>query len=593
MTSSCGGQPRADRPAVTAWTVTGAAPGLPAPAPCTRRTSPASSRRPRPSVPRAPRGGRGAAQSLRQVARRGVGRMGPGHHLGLLCGLRIADHRRASGIASRPSNTLVPCRCRARGADQGSTGATPAGPRPWCGTPPRRGSAVMRTPAMTPVGAVARGLAAAAVGTLAMDLLLFARYKRGDGKSGFREWELSAGIESWDQAPGTGAGRQAAGRGPVPDATLPDRLAPLVNNITHWGYGILGGAPVRARRRLAPRRPRVWFGAAVRRGGVGVGLRRPARRRAVPADLGVRPPHARQRPQRPPGLRAHHGCGVPGAVSATRTVEHDRRPGRPRGARALHGPAVGHAPPDAGRRRGRDAQGLRRPPHLRAARRLAERVHRRAPPRRRRSPGTTSGTRRRPRSPRPARPIDRRAGGLRRQLRAGQPAPDQRPVRRQPQPRARCWRSPRTSPARRSAAATSRRPTRRSCSASAASTAELVSIPEQMPRVLQIAMRTRVERRRRRRRGRPRRDRPGRGDRRDAGAGDRPAARRRCRPRDERRGRGRRCSTPPAKVTILAGAGCEGAHDELIALAGRSRRRSSTRCAARSSSSTTTRTTSA
>jgi len=54
---------------------------------------------------------------------------------------------------------------------------------------------------MTPVGAVARGLAAAAVGTLAMDLLLFARYKRGDGKSGFRTWELSSEIESWEQAP--------------------------------------------------------------------------------------------------------------------------------------------------------------------------------------------------------------------------------------------------------------------------------------------------------------------------------------------------------------------------------------------------------
>jgi hypothetical protein len=77
MTSSCGDQPRADRPAVTAWTVTRAAPGPSAPAPCTRRTSRASSRRPRPFVPRAPRvqPRRGAAQRLRQVARRGVRRV--------------------------------------------------------------------------------------------------------------------------------------------------------------------------------------------------------------------------------------------------------------------------------------------------------------------------------------------------------------------------------------------------------------------------------------------------------------------------------------------------------------------------------------
>ena len=46
------------------------------------------------------------------------------------------------------------------------------------------------------------------------------------------------------------------------------------------------------------------------------------------------------------------------------------------------------------------------------------------------------------------------------------------------------------------------------------------------------------------------------------------------------------------KVTIFAGAGVRGAHDEVLALAERSRRRWATRCAARSSSSTTTRSTS-
>lgn len=99
----------------------------------------------------------------------------------------------------------------------------------------------MRTPVMTPVGAVARGLAAAAVGTLAMDLLLFARYKRGDGKSGFREWEFSEGIERWDQAPAPAQVGKRLVEG-LFQRTLPDRQAPLVNNVTHWGYGILNGA---------------------------------------------------------------------------------------------------------------------------------------------------------------------------------------------------------------------------------------------------------------------------------------------------------------------------------------------------------------
>jgi hypothetical protein len=116
----------------------------------------------------------------------------------------------------------------------------------------------MRAPVMTPIGAVVRGLAAAAVGTLAMDLVLFARYRRGDGKSGFREWELSSGIESWDQAPAPAQVGKRLVEG-LFQRQLPDRLAPLVNNVTHWGYGILGGAPYGIVVGSLPR-PRVWFG---------------------------------------------------------------------------------------------------------------------------------------------------------------------------------------------------------------------------------------------------------------------------------------------------------------------------------------------
>jgi hypothetical protein len=34
-----------------------------------------------------------------------------------------------------------------------------------------------------------------------MDALLFARYRRGGGKSGVAEWESSAGLSSWEDAP--------------------------------------------------------------------------------------------------------------------------------------------------------------------------------------------------------------------------------------------------------------------------------------------------------------------------------------------------------------------------------------------------------
>jgi hypothetical protein len=64
--------------------------------------------------------------------------------------------------------------------------------RAWCGSQPAR---------MTPVGAVVRGLLAGAVGTAAMDAVLFARYRRGGGESGFKDWEFSAGLSSWEDAP--------------------------------------------------------------------------------------------------------------------------------------------------------------------------------------------------------------------------------------------------------------------------------------------------------------------------------------------------------------------------------------------------------
>jgi hypothetical protein len=55
--------------------------------------------------------------------------------------------------------------------------------------------------APTPVGAVVRRLGATAVGTLAMDLVLFARYKRRGGKIGLRDCKLSSEVETWDQTP--------------------------------------------------------------------------------------------------------------------------------------------------------------------------------------------------------------------------------------------------------------------------------------------------------------------------------------------------------------------------------------------------------
>ena len=94
---------------------------------------------------------------------------------------------------------------------------------------------------VTPVGAVVRGLIAGAVGTAAMDGLLFARYRRNGGDSNAEEWESSAGVTTWEQAPVPAQVGRRVVEG-LFDVKLPPARARLVNNLMHWGYGILNGA---------------------------------------------------------------------------------------------------------------------------------------------------------------------------------------------------------------------------------------------------------------------------------------------------------------------------------------------------------------
>ena len=95
---------------------------------------------------------------------------------------------------------------------------------------------------MTPARAVARGLAAGAIGTAAMDTFLFARYRRNGGDSSAWEWESSAGVTTWEEAPAPAHVGKRLVEGLLGIA-LPPTRARLVNNVMHWGYGILNGAP--------------------------------------------------------------------------------------------------------------------------------------------------------------------------------------------------------------------------------------------------------------------------------------------------------------------------------------------------------------
>ena len=94
---------------------------------------------------------------------------------------------------------------------------------------------------MTPIGAIVRGLVAGAVGTAAMDLLLFARYRRGGGAAPFADWELSAGLTSWEDAPAPAQVGKRLVEGLFAIELPPERV-PLVNNVMHWGYGIANAA---------------------------------------------------------------------------------------------------------------------------------------------------------------------------------------------------------------------------------------------------------------------------------------------------------------------------------------------------------------
>lgn len=118
---------------------------------------------------------------------------------------------------------------------------------------------MMKTNRVTPLGAVTRGLIAGTIGTLAMDTLLYAEYRSGGGKREFSRWESSADIQNWEQAPAPAQVGRRLFEG-LFQRELPDSRAALVNNITHWAFGILNGAAYGVVAGSAPK-PRAWYGA--------------------------------------------------------------------------------------------------------------------------------------------------------------------------------------------------------------------------------------------------------------------------------------------------------------------------------------------
>lgn len=94
---------------------------------------------------------------------------------------------------------------------------------------------------LTPLGALARGAVAGAVGTVAMDAVRYVRYRRGGGEASPLQWEFGLSVDKWEDAPAPAQlGRRLieafTQRSPSVDK------AALVNDAMHWSYGVAWGA---------------------------------------------------------------------------------------------------------------------------------------------------------------------------------------------------------------------------------------------------------------------------------------------------------------------------------------------------------------
>jgi len=114
---------------------------------------------------------------------------------------------------------------------------------------------------MTLLGTALRGAAAGAIGTVAMDLLWYSRYRRGGGEDRFRDWEITRDVRDWEDAPAPGR----MGRTIVEAVTgreVPVERAAALSNVMHWSYGVSWTAGYALLARRLGHRRRLWHGPA-------------------------------------------------------------------------------------------------------------------------------------------------------------------------------------------------------------------------------------------------------------------------------------------------------------------------------------------
>ena len=89
---------------------------------------------------------------------------------------------------------------------------------------------------------VVAGLVAGAVGTAAMDAVLYRRYRRGGGTDGAWEWESATAVVGWDGASAPGKVGQKVER-VVIGGEPPDAWARPTTNLVHWATGVGWAVP--------------------------------------------------------------------------------------------------------------------------------------------------------------------------------------------------------------------------------------------------------------------------------------------------------------------------------------------------------------
>jgi hypothetical protein len=91
-----------------------------------------------------------------------------------------------------------------------------------------------------------------------MDASLYRRYRHDGGNAAFPGWESSEGLVSWENAPAPALVAKRLLERVLKDEISP-RYARLLNNATHWGFGLAAGAGYGLL--LGSRRkPKVWYG---------------------------------------------------------------------------------------------------------------------------------------------------------------------------------------------------------------------------------------------------------------------------------------------------------------------------------------------